>query len=222
MKHYYEIFENGFRVGTGMRVELAELKPGQSIKIYDSMNLNKEPIVFNDSDEFLGWLEAQARAFAWADKADRPVQQLQTRPQREKVEWNPLEETNGFQVKQQPVDNNLKTAAAINKPRISAVPPIALMALGAAMQEGCNKYGLFNWRDSAATSTVFYDAIQRHLLAWYSGEDYAQDSHVHHLAHIMGSCAILLDAELHGVLNDDRDKSGHKVTPAEMGLIKEG
>lgn len=216
MKHYYEIFvENGVRVGTGMRVELVELKPGQSIKIYDSMDLNKEPIVFNDSDDLLGWLEAQARAFAWADKADRPVQQLQIRPQGEKVEWNPLEETDGFHVKQQPADNNLKTAAAINKPRISAVPPIALMALGAAMQDGCNKYGMFNWRDSAVTSTVFYDAIQRHLLAWYSGEDYAPDSHVHHLAHVMAGCAILLDAEFNGINNDDRKDARHVVTAIE-------
>lgn len=214
MKYYYEIFENGVRVDTGMRVEHVELKPGQSIRIHDNTDPNKDPVVLNDSDELLGWLEAQARAFAWSDKTDRPVQQLQIRPQGEKLKWPPLEETDGSCVKQ-PVDNNLKTAAAINKPRVSAVPPIAIMALGAAMQDGCNKYGLFNWRDSAVTSTVFYDAIQRHLLAWYSGEDYAPDSHVHHLAHVMAGCAILLDAKFNGVDNDDRKVARHVVNAAE-------
>ena len=104
-------------------------------------------------------------------------------------------------------DNNLKTAAAAGKPKVSAVPPVALLALGAAMQNGADRYQRFNWREGRATSSVFYDAILRHLVAWYSGEDFAPDSKVHHLAHIMASCAILLDAEVHNVLNDDRIKT---------------
>jgi hypothetical protein len=102
------------------------------------------------------------------------------------------------------VDTNLKTAAAASKPRISDVPPVALFALGAAMSDGKEKYGRYNWRETGSTSSVFYDAMQRHLNAWYSGEDYASDSKVHHLAHLMASCAILLDSQLHGSLNDDR------------------
>lgn len=103
------------------------------------------------------------------------------------------------------VDSNLKTAAATNKPRMSDVPPVALMALGAAMSNGKNKYGRFNWRETGSTSSVFYDAMLRHLVDWYNGEDFAEDSKVHHLAHIMASCAILLDSSLHGKLNDDRE-----------------
>ncbi len=104
------------------------------------------------------------------------------------------------------VDTNLKTAAAQNKPRLSDVPPVALFALGAAMSDGKDKYGRYNWRETGSTASVFYDAMQRHLNAWYSGEDYASDSKVHHLAHLMASCAILLDSELHGQLSDDRKK----------------
>jgi hypothetical protein len=102
-------------------------------------------------------------------------------------------------------DTNKKTLAAMNKPKISDVPPIALFALGAAMSDGAKKYGRFNWRDTEVTSSVFYDAILRHLTDWYNGENFADDSKVNHLGHIMASCAILLDAEEHGVLNDDRD-----------------
>jgi hypothetical protein len=105
-----------------------------------------------------------------------------------------------------PVDSNLKTLAALNKPKLSDVPPVALFALGAAMSDGASKYGRYNWRDTGTTASVFYDAMQRHLTDWYNGEDYAHDSKIHHLGHIMASCAILLDAELHKNYNDDRDK----------------
>jgi len=101
-------------------------------------------------------------------------------------------------------DANLKTAAAVGKPGITAVPPVAIFALGAAMQDGVNKYEKYNWREAGATVSVFVDAMGRHLLAYYAGEDYANDSKIHHLAHLMAGCAILLDAELHGKLNDDR------------------
>jgi hypothetical protein len=107
-----------------------------------------------------------------------------------------------------PVDANLKTVAALHKPRLSDVPPVALFALGAAMSNGKDKYGRFNWRDTGTTSSVFYDAMQRHLAQWYSGEDFAEDSKVHHLAHIMASCAILMDSEFQGSLNDDRSYHG--------------
>ena len=164
----------------------------------------------------------------------------------EKKEWNALIEEDGFHVKEQPdefdqvqfskyciekgihpgtafkelPDGNAKTLAAVGKPTYSPIPPIALMALGAAMQDGVNKYGIFNWRDSKVTSTVFYDAILRHLFAWYSGEQRAPDSGIHHLAHAMAGLAILLDAEYHSVLNDDRKAWQQKVTQEEFNFIK--
>jgi hypothetical protein len=101
-------------------------------------------------------------------------------------------------------DKNLKTLAAVGKAKLSDVPPVALYALGAAMSDGASKYGRFNWRETGATSSVFFDAMMRHLLDWYAGENHAPDSKVHHLAHLMASCAILLDAELQSCLNDDR------------------
>lgn len=106
--------------------------------------------------------------------------------------------------KLEPVDNNKKTAVALNKPRISDVPPVAMFAMGAAMSDGAAKYGRYNWRDDGATVSVFVDAMARHLLDYWNGEDFAHDSRVHHLAHLMAGGAILLDAALHGKLNDDR------------------
>jgi len=118
------------------------------------------------------------------------------------------ESLNNESEKDELVDTNLKTAAAAGKPRLSDVPPVALLALGAAMSNGKDKYGRFNWRETGSTASVFYDAMQRHLLDWFNGEDFASDSNVHHLGHIMASCAILLDSKLHNKLNDDRGSHG--------------
>jgi hypothetical protein len=115
-------------------------------------------------------------------------------------------------------DANPKNRAAKNKPKTSAVPPIAIMALGAAMQNGADKYGKFNWRGTEVTASVFYDAIMRHLQAWYSGENFALDSNIHHLAHIMAGCAIILDASHNNVFVDDRPTKGMPVTE-EAGYI---
>jgi hypothetical protein len=126
--------------------------------------------------------------------------------------WSSAEELEFFYkgeriiLAQSPVDNNPKTLVALSKPKLSDVPPVALFALGAAMSDGASKYGRYNYRDTSATASVFYDAIQRHLVDWYNGEDFAHDSNVNHLGHIMASCAILLDAELNNSFVDDRDK----------------
>lgn len=112
------------------------------------------------------------------------------------------------------VDSNPKTAAAVGKPKTSAIPPIAIIALGLAMQNGCDKYGRFNWRGTGITATVFYDAMMRHLNAWYAGEDVAEDSGIHHLAHLMAGCAIVLDAEHHHLLKDDRTSPLIQTSPS--------
>ena len=124
----------------------------------------------------------------------------------EEQEWSLLQLEKGIAESNLP-DSNLKTIAAQGKPRLSDVPPVSLFALGAAMSDGAGKYGRFNWRNTGTTASVFYDAMIRHLTDWYNGEDYAEDSKVSHLGHIMASCAILLDSTAHGILNDDRDKS---------------
>lgn len=107
-----------------------------------------------------------------------------------------------------PVDDNPKTVYGAAKPGISAIPPSAILHLGQAMADGRAKYGLMNWREKTVSSSVYYDAAGRHLLDWWDGEDAARDSLVHHLAHTMACCAILIDAIETGKLNDDRPIAG--------------
>jgi len=105
-------------------------------------------------------------------------------------------------------DTNPKTAIGLTKPSTSAIPPAAILYLAQAMSNGVVKYGLFNWRDHAVTMSVYTDAIDRHLMALKDGEDVASDSGVHHLAHVMACCAILLDAMECGKLIDNRGIKG--------------
>lgn len=101
-------------------------------------------------------------------------------------------------------DNNPKTAIGTAKPGLRAVPPVALYVMGQAMADGEKKYGRYNWREHAVSSSVYFEAAMRHLLAWWDGEDAAADSGVSHLGHVMACMSILVDAAHNGKLNDDR------------------
>jgi hypothetical protein len=106
-------------------------------------------------------------------------------------------------------DTNPKTRVGLTKPSLRGIPSSALLHLGGAMHDGIAKYGQFNWREHAVSASVYEDAMWRHLLAWRDGENLAADSGRHHLAHVMACCAILLDADAMGKLNDDRGLPGN-------------
>jgi hypothetical protein len=96
------------------------------------------------------------------------------------------------------------------------VPKTALYHLATALMDGARKYGPYNWRDEAVQTSIYLDAIQRHKDLYEAGQEKAEDSKVLHLAHVMGCCAILIDAEMHGKLIDDRRKS-----PEFVKLVEE-
>ena len=94
------------------------------------------------------------------------------------------------------------------KPGTKSIPPSALYYLGQVMQTGADKYGPMNWRNTEVVASTYREAIGRHLDTWWDGEDLTRDTKVKNLAAVMASCAILLDAELHGTLVDDRPPPG--------------
>lgn len=61
-----------------------------------------------------------------------------------------------------------------------------------AMEFGAGKYGPDQWREVDMRPEDFLNALERHLLAYKSGEKLAEDSGVSHLGHIIANCAILL------------------------------
>lgn len=104
-------------------------------------------------------------------------------------------------------DDNPKTAAGLGKASVQYVPATARLYLGQVMKTGAVKYGPFNWRQDRITASTYYDAMNRHMEAWFAGEDVDPESGQPHLAHAMACCAIVIDAREHGCLNDDRPVS---------------
>lgn len=103
-------------------------------------------------------------------------------------------------------DTNPKTIYGAQKPSLGLIPLAALEAAAGAHQLGAGKYGAWNWRKSEVTASVYIHAILRHIKAWQEVGDIDEESGVSHLGHIIACCGILLDAERHGKLIDDRTK----------------
>lgn len=101
-------------------------------------------------------------------------------------------------------EDNPKHAAGKAKASTACIPPAPLVLLGRVMEIGADKYGRFNWGEAGVVASVYKEAIERHLWAWYTGEDRDPESQVSHLAHVMACCSILIDCALMGVLDDDR------------------
>lgn len=87
--------------------------------------------------------------------------------------------------------------------------PTTATAMGSlALLDGMLKYGRSNFRAIGVRSSIYFDAVNRHLNAWFEGEDNDPDSGLPHLAHALAGLAILVDAEAAGKLNDDRMIAG--------------
>ncbi len=99
---------------------------------------------------------------------------------------------------------NPKDAIGVSKVPMHLIPGSAKAYLAIAFLEGALKYGKYNWRIAGVRTSIYLDAIERHYEKFKNGEDEDQVTKVPHLASIMACCAIILDANLVGKLNDDR------------------
>jgi hypothetical protein len=99
---------------------------------------------------------------------------------------------------------NPKDLLGATKISLTKLPPVAVLHAAHALMNGAARYGPYNWRDKAVRSSIYVDACERHLNAWFDGEENATDSGVHHLGHAIACLAILLDAQEAGKLVDDR------------------
>ena len=68
------------------------------------------------------------------------------------------------------------------KPRLSLIPHAPLQELIRVYEFGAAKYGDRNWMQGLPYSR-WYDAAQRHLMAFWGGEDKDPESGLHHVAH---------------------------------------
>lgn len=115
-------------------------------------------------------------------------------------------------------DSNPKDALGCKKPPLSTVSSAVLFEVGAAMLEGACKYGRHNYREVGVRSSVYYDATMRHLMAWWEGEDIDPDSGLPHVTKALASLAVLRDAQINEMVDDDRPPS---LKPGWMAGVQE-
>lgn len=83
------------------------------------------------------------------------------------------------------------------------MPWDALQAILAVLVFGAKKYGKYNWENGMSWSRPF-DAAQRHLIAWFQGENKDPETGMSHLWHAGTSILFLIAYEIRGVGVDDR------------------
>lgn len=101
---------------------------------------------------------------------------------------------------------NPKDLLGSKKVPLGEVCPVAMLHEACAMLDGDLKYGFRNWREKNVVARIYIDAALRHINSWAEGEEYAEDSGVHHLGHARACLGILLDAQEGGNLVDNRAK----------------
>lgn len=77
-----------------------------------------------------------------------------------------------------------------DKLRTDLIPPECIEAVAWIYTFGAKKYDDNNWRKGMKFSRV-YGAVQRHLLAWYRGEDNDPETGKSHMWHAMWGCITL-------------------------------
>jgi hypothetical protein len=103
---------------------------------------------------------------------------------------------------------NPKDAIGVRKAPMSTVPPAVLAELGVAMLEGAVKYGKYNYRVAGVRASVYYDALMRHLFAWWEGEDVDAESGLSHITKAIACLTVLRDAQMQSMVTDDRPPKG--------------
>lgn len=104
-------------------------------------------------------------------------------------------------------DTNPKDAIGVRKPPFSTLSGQVMAEVGTAMMEGARKYGRHNYRVAGVRASVYYDAALRHLVSWFEGEDTDPDSGMSHVTKAIAGLMVLRDAQLNGMLTDDRPPS---------------
>lgn len=106
-------------------------------------------------------------------------------------------------------DQNPKDAIATNKLPSHLVSPIVKAYQAISHFLGNVKYGAWNYRGAGARASVYKAALDRHVDAWWEGEENDPTDGTPHLANALACLGILIDAKHSAKLIDDRPPSLH-------------
>ena len=94
--------------------------------------------------------------------------------------------------------------------QVGALDPSAILEVARVAGFGAAKYERFNYLRGYAWSLSF-DALCRHLFAWWSGEDNDPESGLSHMGHVGWHALALVAFEQRNVGTDDRPRVPEKV-----------
>ena len=100
-----------------------------------------------------------------------------------------------------------KASAGAKKLTFQTLSPAALAEAAEVMRLGARKYGAYNWAQQPMKASIYYDAMMRHVMAWWAGEDRDPESGLLHTAHALCCAMILVEQARAGTLIDDRPGS---------------
>jgi hypothetical protein len=106
---------------------------------------------------------------------------------------------------------NPKDAIGSDKMPLHLWPMSASIAGCLGLLDGMLKYGRANWREAGVRASIYYDALLRHWLKSFEGEDVDEDSGLPHECHMLACLAIMVDAKATGNYIDDRQYAGADV-----------
>ena len=101
-------------------------------------------------------------------------------------------------------DTNPKDAIGVTKIPRSTLSAQVMAEVGVAMLEGALKYGRHNFRVAGVRASVYYDAVGRHLDAWFEGQDIDPESGLSHIVKAIAGLMVLRDSMLQENWVDDR------------------
>jgi len=100
---------------------------------------------------------------------------------------------------------NPKHYAGAMKIPFGDTPAIVEAELSLAFAEGARKYSGYNYRQTPVRAGDYYAAVRRHLTEWWElGEDVDATCGMSHLVKAMACLAVIRDAQISGMLIDDR------------------
>ena len=102
---------------------------------------------------------------------------------------------------------NPKDAIATDKMPMHLVSPIVKLYQAIAHYLGNIKYGAHNYRVAGARASVYKSAMDRHMDAWWEGQEDDPTDGTPHLANALACINILIEAKHSGKLTDDRPPS---------------
>lgn len=103
---------------------------------------------------------------------------------------------------------NPKDIVGSGKLPLHLVSPALPAAASVGLLNGLLKYGRSNYRETGVRASIYYDALVRHMNAWFDGEWEDPDDNVPHLCAAAACLNIILDAYFQDKLEDDRNYSG--------------